>query len=82
MHDKKNDKTSCLGGAVGSVAVRAAWLRWSANLGSRPRLAGSLCQVILNSRAKERKKERKKEKNDKTHHKKYDKMYDKMHYKM
>jgi len=46
-----------LGGAVGSVAVRAAWLRWSATLGSRPRLAESLCQVIvaytlrLNSRA-------------------------------
>ena len=48
---------ACLGGAVGSVAVRAAWLRWSASLGSRPKLAGSLCQVIaeyalrLNSRA-------------------------------
>jgi len=47
----------CLGGAVGSVAVRAAWLRWSASLGSRPRLERSLCQVIaayalrLNSRA-------------------------------
>ena len=35
------------GGAIGSVAVRAAWLRWSAILGSRPRLAGSLCQVIV-----------------------------------
>ena len=33
---------TCLGGAVGSVAVRAAWLRWSASLGSRPRLARSL----------------------------------------
>jgi len=39
------------------VVVRAAWLRWSASLGSRSRLAGSLCQVIaayalrLNSRA-------------------------------
>ena len=39
------------------IAVRAAWLRWSATLGSRPELAGSLCQVIaacalrLNSRA-------------------------------
>jgi len=32
---------------VVSHAVRAAWLRWSASLGSRPRLAGSLCQVIL-----------------------------------
>jgi len=48
---------ACLGGAVGSVAVRAAWLRWSASLGSRPRLARSLHQVIaayalrLNSRA-------------------------------
>ena len=38
---------ACLGGAVGSVAVRAAWLRWSASLGSRPSwLTGSLCQVI------------------------------------
>jgi len=39
---------TCLGSAVGSVAVglRAAWLRWSASLGSRPRLARSLCQVI------------------------------------
>jgi len=36
---------ACLGGAVGSVAVRAARLQWSASLGSRPRLAGSLCQV-------------------------------------
>ena len=50
-------RTACLGGAVGSVAVRAAWLRWSASPGSRPRLARSLCQVIavyalrLNSRA-------------------------------
>ena len=48
---------ACFGGAVGSVAVRAAWLRWSASLGSRPWLAGSFCQVIaayalrLNSRA-------------------------------
>ena len=51
---------ACPGGAVDdwySVAVRAAWLRSSASLGSRPRLAGSLCQVIaayalrLNSRA-------------------------------
>ena len=32
---------------VVSHAVRTAWLRWSASLGSRPRLAGSLCQVIL-----------------------------------
>jgi len=38
--------TACLGGAVGSVAVRAAWLRWSPSLGSRPRLAESLCQII------------------------------------
>jgi len=37
---------ACPGGAVSSVAVRAAWLRWSESLGSRPRLAGSLCQVI------------------------------------
>ena len=43
--------------AVGSIAVRAACLRWSASLGSRPRLAWSLYQVIaayalrLNSRA-------------------------------
>jgi len=49
--------SACPGGAVGSVAVRAAWLRRSASLGSRPRLARSLCQVIaayalrLNSRA-------------------------------
>jgi len=48
---------ACLGGAVGSVAVRAAWLRWSASLSSRPRLVRLLCQVIaayalrLNSRA-------------------------------
>jgi len=35
-----------LSGAVGSVAVRTAWLRWSTSLGLRPRLAGSLCQVI------------------------------------
>jgi len=35
-----------LGGTVGSVVVRTAWLRWSASLGSRPRLAGLLCQVI------------------------------------
>jgi len=38
-------------------ACPVAWLRWSASLGSRPRLARSLCQVIaayalrLNSRA-------------------------------
>jgi len=49
---------ACLGGAVGSVTVRAAWLRWSARPGSRPGLARSLCQVIaayalrLNSRAR------------------------------
>ena len=48
---------ACLGGAVGSVTVRAAWLRWSASPGSRPGLARSLCQVTaayalrLNSRA-------------------------------
>ena len=47
----------CLGGAIGSVAVRAAWLRWLASLCSKPGLAGSLCRVIaayalwLNSRA-------------------------------
>jgi len=41
----------------GNIAVRAAWLRWSASLGSRLRLAESLCQIIaacalrLNSRA-------------------------------
>jgi len=52
-----HQKSACLGGAVDSVTVRAAWLRWSACLGSRPRLARSLCQVIavyalrLNSRA-------------------------------
>ena len=52
-----NLKPACLGGAVDIVAVRAAWLRWSASLSSRPRLAESLCQVIaayalrLNSRA-------------------------------
>jgi len=48
-----------LGGAVGSAVVRAAaaWLWFSASLGSKPRLARSLCQVIaayalrLNSRA-------------------------------
>ena len=28
------------------VAVRTAWLRWSASLGSMPRQAASLCQVI------------------------------------
>jgi len=28
-------------GAIGSVAVRAAWLQWPTSLGSRPRLAGS-----------------------------------------
>ena len=48
---------ACLGGAVGSITVHAAWLWWSASLGSRPRLAGSLFQVIaayalrLNSQA-------------------------------
>ena len=48
---------ACPCGAVGSVAVRAVWLQRSANLGSRPGLAESLCQVIaaydliLNSRA-------------------------------
>jgi len=48
-------RVACPGGTVASVAVRTAWLR-SASLGSRPRLAGSLCQVIaayalrLNSR--------------------------------
>ena len=48
---------ACPDGAIGSVAVRAAWLRWSVGLGSRPRLAGWLRQVIaayalrLNSRA-------------------------------
>ena len=48
---------ACLGGAVGSVAIHAAWLRWSASLGLRPGLAWSLCQDIaayalrLNSRA-------------------------------
>jgi len=53
----KKRQRACLGGTVGSVVVRAAWLRWSASLGSRPRLARSLCQVIaayalrLNSRA-------------------------------
>ena len=42
---------------IGSVAVCAAWLRRSPSLGSRPKLAQSLCQVIatyalrLNSRA-------------------------------
>jgi len=34
--------SACPGGAIGSVAVRAAWQQWSASLGSRPRLAGSL----------------------------------------
>ena len=37
---------ACPGGAIGSVAVCAAWLQWLASLGSRPGLAGSLCQVI------------------------------------
>jgi len=50
IHTEKNKTIyiyiACLGGAVGSVAVHAAWLRWSASLGSRPRLARSLCQVI------------------------------------
>jgi len=27
------DNVACLGGAIGSVEVRAAWLRWSASLG-------------------------------------------------
>ena len=55
LKGKIKNVTTCLGGAVGSVAVRAAWLRWSASLGSS--LARSLCQVIvayalrLNSRA-------------------------------
>jgi len=57
FHLIMTDESACLGGAVDSVAVRTAWLRWSASLGSRPRLAESLCQVIaayalrLNSRA-------------------------------
>ena len=38
--------TACLGGAVGSVTLRAAWLRWSASPGSSLGLARSLCQVI------------------------------------
>jgi len=37
---------ACLSGAIASVVVHAAWLRWSASLGSTPRLAGSLRQVI------------------------------------
>jgi len=47
---------ACPDGAIGSVAVRAAWIL-SASLGSRLGLPGSLCQVIaayvlrLNSRA-------------------------------
>ena len=40
-------KTACLGGAVGSITVRAAWLWWSVSLGLRPSLARSLCQVIV-----------------------------------
>ena len=57
MYWKHRVRGACLGGTVDSAAVRAAWLRWSASLSSRPRLAGSLCQVIvayalrLNSRA-------------------------------
>jgi len=52
--------TSCLRSPLPycwHVVVRAAWLRWSVSPGSRPRLAGSLWQVIavyalrLNSRA-------------------------------
>ena len=49
--------SACSDGAIGSVAVRAAWLRRSASLGWRPRLVGSLYQVLavyalrLNSRA-------------------------------
>ena len=48
---------ACRGGAVGSITIRAAWLRWSASLGSKTGLARSLCQVIaayalrINSRA-------------------------------
>ena len=48
---------ACLGGAGSSVEVRAASLRLSVSLGSRPSLARPLCQVIaayafrLNSRA-------------------------------
>ena len=37
---------ACPGGAIASVAVCAAWLRWLVSLNSRPRLAESLCQVI------------------------------------
>ena len=56
-HGDRHITEACLSGAVGSIAVCAAWLQWSATVGSRPRLAGSLCQVIaayalrLNSRA-------------------------------
>ena len=34
-------RPACPGGAVGSVAVRDAWLLWPTSLGSRPRLDGS-----------------------------------------
>jgi len=30
---------ACPGGAIGSIAVRDAWLQWLMGLGSRPRLA-------------------------------------------
>jgi len=43
---RQNVTCACSSGAIGSVAVRAAWVRWSASLGSRPGLAGSLCQII------------------------------------
>ena len=46
MYDILTPEPACLDGVLGSVAVHAAWLRWSASLGSKPRLAESLCQVI------------------------------------
>ena len=33
----KGPGQACLGGAIGSVAVRATWLQWLTSLGSRPR---------------------------------------------
>jgi len=42
---KMIDKMACLSGAVGSVAVHAAWLWWSASLGS------AAYALRLNSRA-------------------------------
>jgi len=46
IHQLPTRHHACLGGAVSSIMVRAAWLWWSASPGSRSGLAWSLCQVI------------------------------------